>query len=145
MEAVYLGESSPSARDGSRTPRLSFSLSLTACSTLHRTPRAKNVSEHSHRRTTAARKASSSVRPFPSPFRFSPPLFRPAANLTGEIHAVYDITARDTFDSLASWINELDTFAGTGPASRDVVRMIVGNKVDKVRTAPFSTVTIVEQ
>ncbi|GAA5826241.1 hypothetical protein JCM5353_008802 [Sporobolomyces roseus] len=44
---------------------------------------------------------------------------------------VYDITARDTFDSLASWISELDTFAGTGPASREVVRMIVGNKVDK--------------
>lgn len=47
---------------------------------------------------------------------------------------MYDITARDTFDSLASWINELDTFAGTGPASREVVRMIVGNKVDKVRS-----------
>lgn len=44
---------------------------------------------------------------------------------------MYDITARDTFDSLASWISELDTFAGTGPASREVVRMIVGNKVDK--------------
>ncbi|GAA5942251.1 uncharacterized protein JCM15063_002949 [Sporobolomyces koalae] len=44
---------------------------------------------------------------------------------------VYDITARDTFDSLSSWISELDTFAGTGPASRQVVRMIVGNKVDK--------------
>lgn len=45
---------------------------------------------------------------------------------------MYDITARDTFESLGSWINELDTFAGTGPASREVVRMIVGNKVDKV-------------
>lgn len=48
---------------------------------------------------------------------------------------VYDITARDTFESLSSWINELDTFAGTGPASREVVRMIVGNKVDKVSRA----------
>ncbi|GAA5875716.1 hypothetical protein JCM16303_003963 [Sporobolomyces ruberrimus] len=44
---------------------------------------------------------------------------------------VYDITARDTFDSLSSWIQELDTFAGTGPASKEVVRMIVGNKNDK--------------
>ncbi|CEQ42172.1 SPOSA6832_03961, partial [Sporobolomyces salmonicolor] len=52
---------------------------------------------------------------------------------------VYDITARDTFDSLASWINELDTFAGTGPASRDVVRMIVGNKVDKEYSRVVST------
>ena len=51
---------------------------------------------------------------------------------------MYDITARDTFESLGSWINELDTFAGTGPASREVVRMIVGNKVDKVSTRePF--------
>lgn len=45
---------------------------------------------------------------------------------------VYDITARDTFESLASWINELDTFAGSGAGARQVVRMIVGNKVDKV-------------
>lgn len=48
---------------------------------------------------------------------------------------MYDITARDTFDSLASWISELDTFAGTGQGARDVVRMIVGNKVDKVRSS----------
>ncbi|GAA6000375.1 uncharacterized protein JCM10292_001483 [Rhodotorula paludigena] len=52
---------------------------------------------------------------------------------------VYDITARDTFDSLASWIQELDTFAGTGPASREVVRMIVGNKVDKEFSRTVST------
>ncbi|GAA6051310.1 hypothetical protein JCM3770_006805 [Rhodotorula araucariae] len=52
---------------------------------------------------------------------------------------VYDITARDTFDGLASWINELDTFAGTGPASREVVRMIVGNKVDKEFSRTVST------
>ncbi|GAA6040759.1 hypothetical protein JCM8097_003284 [Rhodosporidiobolus ruineniae] len=52
---------------------------------------------------------------------------------------VYDITARDTFESLASWINELDTFAGTGPASREVVRMIVGNKVDKEFSRTVST------
>ncbi|GAA6064268.1 hypothetical protein JCM10212_001652 [Sporobolomyces blumeae] len=52
---------------------------------------------------------------------------------------VYDITARDTFESLASWIAELDTFAGTGPASRQVVRMIVGNKVDKEHARVVST------
>lgn len=49
---------------------------------------------------------------------------------------VYDITARDTFDSLSSWIAELDTFAGTGPNSRSVVRIIVGNKTDKVGCRP---------
>ncbi|KAM0756561.1 ras-domain-containing protein [Meredithblackwellia eburnea MCA 4105] len=52
---------------------------------------------------------------------------------------VYDITARDTFDSLSSWISELDTFAGTGPSSREVVRMIVGNKTDKEFNRVVST------
>ncbi|GAA5853405.1 hypothetical protein JCM8547_002442 [Rhodosporidiobolus lusitaniae] len=52
---------------------------------------------------------------------------------------VYDITDRESFDSLPSWINELDTFAGTGPASREVVRMIVGNKVDKEFSRTVST------
>ncbi|GAA6011930.1 hypothetical protein JCM8202_004203 [Rhodotorula sphaerocarpa] len=52
---------------------------------------------------------------------------------------VYDITARETFESLVSWINELDTFAGTGSASREVVRMIVGNKVDKEFSRTVST------
>ncbi|KAK4054710.1 hypothetical protein OIV83_000634 [Microbotryomycetes sp. JL201] len=52
---------------------------------------------------------------------------------------VYDITARDTFESLASWINELDTFAGSGAGAREVVRMIVGNKVDKEFNRVVST------
>jgi len=52
---------------------------------------------------------------------------------------VYDITARDTFESLSSWISELDTFAGTGQGSRDVVRIIVGNKVDKEFSRTVST------
>jgi len=39
---------------------------------------------------------------------------------------VYDVTNRETFDSLTSWFNELDTFS-----SSDVVRAVVGNKVDK--------------
>ena len=52
---------------------------------------------------------------------------------------VYDITARDTFESLTSWINELDTFAGSGAGAKDVVRMIVGNKVDKEFSRVVST------
>ncbi|KAL8286688.1 hypothetical protein RQP46_004216 [Phenoliferia psychrophenolica] len=52
---------------------------------------------------------------------------------------VYDISARDTFESLASWISELDTFAGSGQGARDVVRMIVGNKVDKEFSRTVST------
>lgn len=58
---------------------------------------------------------------------------RPPCPLTppGLCAAVYDITSRDTFDALPSWIAELDTFAGSGPSAPSVVRMIVGNKVDK--------------
>lgn len=57
---------------------------------------------------------------------------------------VYDISARDTFESLSSWIAELDTFAGTGNSSRDVVRMIVGNKVDKVHLSVFFTIILLQ-
>lgn len=63
---------------------------------------------------------------------FVPSLSRLNLGLTDERDTVYDITARDTFNSLSSWIAELDTFAGTMGSSRQVVRIIVGNKVDKV-------------
>ncbi|KDE09738.1 hypothetical protein, variant [Microbotryum lychnidis-dioicae p1A1 Lamole] len=52
---------------------------------------------------------------------------------------VYDITARDTFESLTSWIAELDTFAGTGSGAKEVVRMIVGNKTDREFSRVVST------
>lgn len=50
---------------------------------------------------------------------------------------MYDITARDTFEALPSWIQELDTFAGSSSSSREIVRLIVGNKLDKVRPYAF--------
>ncbi|KAJ3212296.1 hypothetical protein HDU83_008429 [Entophlyctis luteolus] len=40
---------------------------------------------------------------------------------------VYDITNRDSFDHLSTWFNELETYSST-PL---VVKMIVGNKIDK--------------
>ncbi|KAI9348718.1 ras family-domain-containing protein [Obelidium mucronatum] len=40
---------------------------------------------------------------------------------------VYDVTQRDSFDHLATWFNELDTYSSNSL----VVKMIVGNKVDK--------------
>ncbi|CAO3663179.1 unnamed protein product [Umbelopsis vinacea] len=40
---------------------------------------------------------------------------------------VYDVSNRDTFDALQNWHNELKTYS----SSPDVVKMIVGNKVDK--------------
>ncbi|KAM3589066.1 Ras-related protein Rab-18 [Umbelopsis sp. WA50703] len=40
---------------------------------------------------------------------------------------VYDVSNRDTFDALQNWYTELKTYS----SSQDVVKMIVGNKVDK--------------
>lgn len=40
---------------------------------------------------------------------------------------VYDVSNRETFDALNNWWNEVNTYC----PSPDVVKMIVGNKVDK--------------
>ncbi|CAG8477631.1 2756_t:CDS:2 [Cetraspora pellucida] len=40
---------------------------------------------------------------------------------------VYDVSKRESFDQLDSWFGELNTYC----SSKDVVKMIVGNKVDK--------------
>ncbi|ORX45291.1 hypothetical protein DM01DRAFT_1340105 [Hesseltinella vesiculosa] len=40
---------------------------------------------------------------------------------------VYDVSSRETFDALNTWWNEVNTYC----SSPDVVKMIVGNKVDK--------------
>lgn len=42
---------------------------------------------------------------------------------------VYDVTNRHTFSKLDMWLSEVDTYA-TKP---NLVRMLVGNKIDKVR------------
>lgn len=64
----------------------------------------------------------------PSPGRHPP-------SLTCPLGPVYDVTNRETFDSLPSWFSELDTFT----SSKDVVRIIVGNKVDKDYSRVVST------
>lgn len=40
---------------------------------------------------------------------------------------MYDVTSRASFDALPGWFSELETFS----TSPDVVKCIVGNKVDK--------------
>ncbi|KAJ3009855.1 hypothetical protein HKX48_007719 [Thoreauomyces humboldtii] len=40
---------------------------------------------------------------------------------------VYDVSNRQTFDHLQQWFTELDTYS----SSRDVIKIIVGNKCDK--------------
>ena len=48
---------------------------------------------------------------------------------------VYDVSSRETFSKLNIWLNELETFAN----KPDIVKMLVANKVDKVR---FKTIDI---
>lgn len=40
---------------------------------------------------------------------------------------VYDVTKRDTFTRLDNWLNELETYC----TRNDLVKMLVGNKIDK--------------
>ncbi|XP_067397535.1 ras-related protein Rab-18-B-like isoform X3 [Emydura macquarii macquarii] len=41
---------------------------------------------------------------------------------------VYDVTRKDTFTKLMTWLNELETYA----TRSNIVKMLVGNKIDKV-------------
>jgi Ras-related protein Rab-18 len=47
---------------------------------------------------------------------------------------VYDVTSRETFDSLPRWYAELDTYIST-----PVAKILVGNKVDKEYSREVST------
>jgi Ras-related protein Rab-18 len=40
---------------------------------------------------------------------------------------VYDVSSRPTFDELIKWFREIETYC-----AEDVVKILVGNKVDKV-------------
>ena len=42
---------------------------------------------------------------------------------------MYDVTRRDTFAKLDNWLNELETYC----TRNDLVKMLVGNKIDKVQ------------
>ena len=42
--------------------------------------------------------------------------------------SVYDVANRESFDALPRWYSELETYV-----SESVVKIVVGNKVDKVR------------
>uniref|UniRef100_A0A3B1K4H6 small monomeric GTPase n=1 Tax=Astyanax mexicanus TaxID=7994 RepID=A0A3B1K4H6_ASTMX len=49
---------------------------------------------------------------------------------------VYDVTKRDTFTKLENWLNELETYC----TRNDLVKMLVGNKIDKHTSYYFSHV-----
>lgn len=44
--------------------------------------------------------------------------------------SVYDVSNKQSFSKLDAWLNELETFA----TKHDMVKMLVGNKIDKVCT-----------
>ncbi len=44
--------------------------------------------------------------------------------------AVYDVTSKETFNKLEEWLSECDTYS----TKTDVVKMLVGNKIDRVNT-----------
>ncbi|KAG7216695.1 hypothetical protein INR49_021064 [Caranx melampygus] len=48
---------------------------------------------------------------------------------------VYDVTRRETFTKLDNWLNELETYC----TRNDLVKMLVGNKIDKVREGECKT------
>ena len=44
---------------------------------------------------------------------------------------VYDVNRRDTFENLNHWLKEVEAYSPA--AGRDVVKLLVGNKIDKVK------------
>ena len=41
---------------------------------------------------------------------------------------VYDTSNRDSFNKLEEWLNEVEVYS----TKRDIIKMLVGNKIDKV-------------
>jgi len=53
---------------------------------------------------------------------------------------VYDVSSKQSFTQLGNWLNELETFS----TKHDIVKMLVGNKIDKVSLArPWVTAVYV--
>lgn len=50
---------------------------------------------------------------------------------------VYDVSRKDTFESLNMWLQEVEQFSMNG--GKDVVKLLVGNKIDQQRTVDRGT------
>jgi Ras-related protein Rab-18 len=50
---------------------------------------------------------------------------------------VYDVSRKETFESLPMWLQEVEQFAMGG--GREVVKLLVGNKIDKPRAVSRAT------
>ena len=50
---------------------------------------------------------------------------------------VYDVTRKDTFDSLGMWLQEVEQFSMGG--GKEVVKLLVGNKIDQTKVVTRQT------
>ena len=91
-----------------------------------RIPRVKNASALSRRRTTEEHRASSSVRSTPLL------ILSPLGVNSREKTQVYDVSNRESFEALPRWLEELENYVPP-----EVVKIVVGNKLDKVRVFFF--------
>ena len=52
---------------------------------------------------------------------------------------VYDVSNKQTFTKLETWLDELDTYS----TKSNIVKMVVGNKIDRVGLTPCFYIVIV--
>lgn len=99
-----------------------------------RTLQDKNVSALSRHHITEVRRASYSVRVFPG-LRFALSHRDPRTSLAHSraLVIVYDVSSRESFEALPRWLEELENYV-----SPEVVKIVVGNKLDKVSNDPDS-------
>ena len=48
------------------------------------------------------------------------------------MHSVYDVSNRESFEALPRWLEELENYVPP-----EVVKIVVGNKLDKVMSSPL--------
>ena len=91
--------------------------------------RARNVSARSRRRITAAHRGSSLVcRSPPVPIHMHSHSY---ARTHTRKKTVYDVSSRESFEAVPRWLEELENYVPP-----EVVKIVVGNKLDKVRAPP---------
>ena len=49
------------------------------------------------------------------------------------ISLVYDTSNRESFNKLEEWLNEVEVYS----TKRDIIKMLVGNKIDKVSKSNY--------
>ena len=53
------------------------------------------------------------------------------------MHLVYDVSNRESFEALPRWLEELENYVPP-----EVVKIVVGNKLDKVMPSPLITIIL---